>query len=86
MSLHARLVVDALPDEQEAEEIARRDRLDLRAQTMDRIAVDAGEEPPVAPLIVVDAWVVATLHDRAVGFQRGERRTRRLRARAPGAP
>ncbi len=55
MSLHPRLLVDALPDEQEAEEIARRDRLDLRAQTADRIAVDAGEEPPVAPLIVVDA-------------------------------
>ncbi len=45
---------------------------------MNRIAVDASEEAPVAPLIVVDARVVATLHDRAVGFQRGERNLRRL--------
>ena len=42
---------DALPLEEEAQEIARRDRLDLGAQPLDRVAVDAGEQAALAPFV-----------------------------------
>ena len=48
-------VGDLLPGEQEAQKIARGDRLDLRAQALDRVVVDAGEQPPVAPFLGVGA-------------------------------
>ena len=41
---------DALPIEQEAQEVARQHRLDLGAQTFDGVAVDAREQPAIAPL------------------------------------
>jgi MFS family permease len=41
---------DVLPMEQEAQEIRRAHRLDLRAQPVQRIAMDARKEPSVAPL------------------------------------
>ena len=44
-----------LPSEQEAEEVARGDGLDLRAQPPDRVMMDAREQATVAPLLVVDA-------------------------------
>ena len=49
--LHARVGRDVLPAEQEAEKIARRDRLDLGPQALDRVAVDAGEQPALAPFV-----------------------------------
>ena len=41
---------DVLPVQQEAQELRRADRLDLRAQAVQRVAVDAREQAPVAPL------------------------------------
>ena len=49
--LHARVGRDPLPAKQEAQEIARGDRLDLGAQTLDRVVVDAGEQPALAPFV-----------------------------------
>ena len=49
--LHARIRRDALPGEQEAQEVARGDRLDLGAQALDRVAVDAREQPALAPFL-----------------------------------
>jgi hypothetical protein len=37
-----------LPVEQEAHEVRRRDRLDLRAQAVQRVAMDAREQAPLA--------------------------------------
>ena len=52
-TLHPRVGRDALPVEQEAQEVARRDRLDLRAQALDRVAVDAREQPALAPFLAL---------------------------------
>ena len=49
--LHARVRRDALPAQQEAQEVARRDRLDLRAQALDGVAVDARQQPALAPFV-----------------------------------
>jgi hypothetical protein len=38
-----------LPVQEEAHEVGRAHRLDLRAQAVQRVAVDAREEPPIAP-------------------------------------
>ena len=42
-------VVDVMPREQEPHEVRRRDRLDLRAQPIERVAMDAGQQRAVAP-------------------------------------
>ena len=39
-----------LPAEQETKEVGRADRLDLAAQAVEHAPVDAGEQPPLAPL------------------------------------
>ena len=52
-ALHAGLFGDPLPVEQEAQEVARGDRLDFGAQPVQRIAVNAGEEPALAPFFGV---------------------------------
>ena len=44
--------VDVLPREQEPHEVGGADRLDLRAQPVQRVAMDAREQPAVAPLEV----------------------------------
>ena len=44
-----------------------------RAQPIDRIAVDARQQPPVAPLLLVGARIVAPAHHGAVGLQRDQR-------------
>ena len=81
-----RVVVDMLPVEQKAEEIARRDRLDLGPQTVDGAPVHAGDQSPVAPLLVIDARVEAATQDCAVRFERGKRGgdRRRLEAERSG--
>ena len=48
---HPRLRRDALPAEQKAQKVARSDRLDLGAQPVDGVAVDAGEQPALAPFL-----------------------------------
>ena len=42
--------IDVLPLEEEPHEVGRADRLDLGAQPVERVAVDAREERAVAPL------------------------------------
>src|SRR5207302_4111441 len=46
----SRIFGDPLPAEQEAHEVGGRDRLDLPTQAVERVAVDAREQPPLAPL------------------------------------
>ena len=79
-----------LPGKQEAQEVARGDRVDFRAQTPDRVPMNAGQEPPVAPLLVVDARNEASSQDRAFRFQRREGASRRGRrdrcGPGPGGP
>ena len=48
-SFHARVRRHPLPGEQEAQEVARRDRLDLRAQPLDGVAMNARQQPALAP-------------------------------------
>src|SRR5262249_30096371 len=43
------LLVDVLPAREETEELGRADRLDLAAEAVERVTVDAREEPPPAP-------------------------------------
>ena len=68
-----------LPGKQEAEKVARRDRLDFGAQPPNRIMMDAREQAAVAPLLVVDAGEEASLENGAVAFERCERRCDRAR-------
>ena len=63
--------VHVLPDEEEAHEVGRRDRLDLRAQAIQRVAVDSRQQRSIAPLIRLTER--SPEHD-AVGFERDERR------------
>src|SRR5205085_12643593 len=76
-ALHAALLRDALPLEQEAQEIARRDRLDLGAQALQCVAMDAGEEAAFAPFIVIspgfDAGGEAAAQRNALCLEGGER-------------
>ena len=51
--LHARIRRDALPAQEETQEVARGDRLDLGAQSLDGVAVDPGEQPALAPFVRV---------------------------------
>ena len=61
-----------LPAKQESHEILCGDRLDLLAQTLLRIAVDAGEQPARAPLLIVDARIEVTTNDEALALEGGE--------------
>src|SRR5205085_5622476 len=74
---HAALLRDALPFEQKAQEIARRDRLDLGAQALQRVAMDAGEEAAFAPFIIVspgvDAGGKVAAQRKALCLEGGER-------------
>jgi hypothetical protein len=66
-SLQSRFLRHLLPCKQESEEISRSDRLDLGAQALDRIMVDAGKQSAVAPLVVIDSCRSA----QAVSWSRG---------------
>ena len=59
--LEARLLRHMLPGEQEAEEVPRGDRIDLRPQPPHRVMMDARQQATVAPLLVVDARKEAAL-------------------------
>ena len=60
-----------LPARQESHELRRRDGRDLAAQAVQRVAVDAGEEPPVAPGRVAGD---ARPHGHAFGLEREQQR------------
>ena len=76
---------DAVPDEQKALEIGRRDRLDFGAQPVERVAMDARQQPAVAPFDIGRAAEAAAQHDtfglegeeRRVGVGPGDRHRRR---------
>ena len=55
--MHLRTRREVLPAQQEADEVGGRDRLDLAAQAADGQAMDACEDPPVAPLALSRAPV-----------------------------
>ena len=77
-----------LPVEQEAQEIAALHRLDLPAQTLDRVAMDARQQVPLAPLFLAAARGEAPTQHIALALQRGQRlrhRTGRLRQGAGDA-
>ena len=79
--------VDALPAQQEAQEIARGDRLDLGAQPLDGVAVDARQQPALAPFVRRRSRREAAAQGEAFGLERRERgaRSRPARARADAA-
>ena len=63
------LAGDMLPVEQEAQEVGGAHRLDLRAQAVQRVAMDACEEPPVAPFELGDARREASAQHSSLGLQ-----------------
>ena len=71
--LHAGVGRDALPAQQEPQEIARGDRLDLGAQTLDRMPVDPGQQAALAPLVRGRRRGEAPAQREAFGLERGER-------------
>ena len=71
--MHAGVGRDALPAEEETQEIARGDRLDLGAQTLDRVVVDTSEQPALAPFIRDRSRREAAAHGEAFGLKRRER-------------
>ncbi len=73
-SFEARLLGDMLPGEQEAQKIARCDRVDLRPQPTNGRMMDARQEAPVAPLLVVEAGKETPLENCAIAFESGEGR------------
>ena len=73
-ALHARIRQHPLPLEQKAHEIPRRHRLDLRPQALDRIAVDAREQAPLAPLLLAAARGEPAAQREPLALQRRERR------------
>ena len=75
----ARLLRDMLPGEQEAQKIARRDRVDLRPQPTNRRMMNARQQAPVAPLLIVEAGEEASLENCAFAFESGEGRCYRAR-------
>src|SRR5260221_12927661 len=62
----------ALPVEEEAQEVARGDRLDLGAQALDGVAVDAGKQAALAPFIVLLRRREPPAQRETLDFERGE--------------
>src|SRR6266436_7248545 len=68
-SLQSRFFRYLLPCKQEAEEVPRSDGLDLGAQALDRIMVDAGKQPAVAPLLVIESLNKSSAQNGALDLQ-----------------
>ena len=72
------LGIHPLPGQQEPDEIRRAHRLDLRAEAVQRVAMDARQQPPLAPLElgrrVTVAWGEAAAEHHSLRLQRDERR------------
>ncbi|MNT46326.1 hypothetical protein D3C72_1829600 [compost metagenome] len=62
----------ALPVEQEAHEIGTLHRLYLAAQALDRIAVDARQQVPLAPFLVLHGGGEAATQHMAFALQAGQ--------------
>ena len=63
---------DVLPSQEEAHEVLRGDGLDLLAEPVEGVAVDAGEKATVAEFFGVSLGAEAAAHDRAFAFELGE--------------
>ena len=94
--LHAGIRRNPLPVEEEAQEVACRDRLDLGAQTAHRVAVDACEQPALAPLLNCSSPDKTSAQGEAFRLERcepecdilrlhSERRRQRIRCGRPKA-
>ena len=62
-----------LPPQQEPHQVLGGDGLDLPAQALLGVDVDAGEEPAGAPLLVIDGRVKLPLQDKAFMLELGQR-------------
>ena len=82
---HARVGRDALPGQQKAQEVARRDRLDLRPQPLDGVAVNAREQAALAPFLGRRCRREAPAHGEAFGLERRQRGVRSRSAQVPAA-
>jgi hypothetical protein len=83
------LGLDVLPRGEEPEELRGRDGLDLLAQTVDRVAVDPGEQAAVAPgLAALDAGPEHDTFRLQLAQQRvvAEDRSQRLHPAAQDGP
>src|SRR5258706_5862919 len=69
-ALHLIFAGDVLPVEEETQELGRADRLDLGSQLVERVAMDAGEQPPVAPLQRHGAGSEPAAQDATLRFER----------------
>ena len=85
-ALHASCGGDALPLEQEAQEVAHLDGLDFGAQTFDCVAVNAREEAPLTPLAGAASRLGSELaaHREAFSLQHRQRSFDLARRQANG--
>jgi hypothetical protein len=58
-----------LPMQQEAHEVGRGDRLDLGSQAVERVAVNAREQPAIAPFELGRSGSEAAAQDSPLRFQ-----------------
>ena len=68
--------IDPLPGEEEAHEVGLGDRLDLAPQPVQGVAVDARQQPALAPLLLANPGREAAAEDEALAFERGQGRSR----------
>ena len=76
---------DPLPAEQEAQEVAGRHGFDLRPQPLDRVAVDARQQPALAPFVDRRVRREAAAQGKAFGLERRQRRGKSPRAAGQAA-
>ena len=70
---HARVGTGVLPGQQEAQEIAGRHRLDLGAQALDRVVMNARQQPPLAPFVDDNTGRESSAQCEAFALERRER-------------
>src|SRR5262249_39717862 len=71
---------------QETQEVPRSDGLDLGAQALDRIMVDACKQPTVAPLLVIESLNKSSAQNGALDLQRREGALERRRFKPERRP
>ena len=76
-ALHLELGGKVLPPKEKAHAIRRAHRLDLAPQPVQRVAMDAREQPALAPLEVRGAAAEMPAEHEALALQRGQRRVDR---------
>ncbi len=86
-SFHAPIRGNALPFQQEAQEVARRDRRDLGPQTLDRVAMDSSEQTALAPFgFRFASRRESALHRETFSLQCGQRGVDRCAGQPDVAP